>query len=75
MTWNNTNRLLSIAGFDGIKTGTTTGAGYCLVSSGWFEQDRLLVVVLGTTSNDSRFLDTRNLFRWAWRERGHQPPR
>jgi D-alanyl-D-alanine carboxypeptidase (penicillin-binding protein 5/6) len=73
VTWTNTNRLLAIEGFDGVKTGTTGSAGSCLVSSGWYEKDRFLVVVLGCTSNDSRYLDTRNLFRWAWRERGHQP--
>lgn len=70
--WKNTNRLLTIEGFDGVKTGTTGRAGACLVSSGWHGKDRLLVVVLGCTSNDSRYVDTRNLYRWAWRERGHQ---
>jgi D-alanyl-D-alanine carboxypeptidase (penicillin-binding protein 5/6) len=33
----------------------------------------LIVVVLGSTSADSRYLDARNLFRWAWLERGHKP--
>lgn len=73
VVWNNTNRLLGIEGYDGVKTGTTGAAGSCLVSSGRRESDHLLVVVLGSTSNDSRYLDTRNLFRWAWRERGHKP--
>lgn len=73
IAWKNTNRLLDIEGYDGVKTGTTTGAGSCLAASGWYGKDRLLVVVLGSTSNDSRYLDTRNLFRWAWCQRGHQP--
>jgi D-alanyl-D-alanine carboxypeptidase (penicillin-binding protein 5/6) len=73
VTWNNTNRLLDIEGYDGVKTGTTTAAGSCLVSSGRYESDHLLVVVLGATSNDSRYTDTRNLYLWAWRERGHKP--
>lgn len=73
VTWENTNRLLGIEGYDGVKTGTTGAAGSCLVSSGRHEADHLLVVVLGCSSNDSRYLDTRNLFRWAWRERGHKP--
>ena len=30
----NTNKLLDIEGYDGIKTGTTTAAGSCLVGSG-----------------------------------------
>ena len=69
VTWNNTNRLLDIEGYDGIKTGTTTAAGSCLVGSGRRGDDHLIVTVLGATSNDSRYTDTRNLFRWAWRER------
>ena len=32
--WKNTNRLLKIQGFDGVKTGTTSAAGACLVSRG-----------------------------------------
>jgi D-alanyl-D-alanine carboxypeptidase (penicillin-binding protein 5/6) len=69
VTWDNTNKLLDIEGDDGIKTGTTTAAGSCLVGSGRRGEDHLLVTVLGCTSNDSRYADTRNLFRWAWRER------
>jgi D-alanyl-D-alanine carboxypeptidase (penicillin-binding protein 5/6) len=71
--WENTNRLLTIEGYDGVKTGTTGTAGYCLVASGRNGPDWLIVVVLGCTSNDSRYADARNLFRWAWRERGHGP--
>jgi len=32
--WTNTNRLLRIEGYDGLKTGTTNAAGACLVASG-----------------------------------------
>jgi serine-type D-Ala-D-Ala carboxypeptidase (penicillin-binding protein 5/6) len=71
VTWDNTNRLLEIEGYEGVKTGTTSAAGSCLVASGRRGADHLIVVVLGSTSNDSRYLDSRNLFRWAWRERGH----
>jgi serine-type D-Ala-D-Ala carboxypeptidase (penicillin-binding protein 5/6) len=69
VTWDNTNKLLDIEGYDGIKTGTTMAAGSCLVASGRRGEDHLLVTVLGCTSNDSRYNDARNLFRWAWRER------
>ena len=34
VTWENTNHLLDIEGYDGVKTGTTTAAGACLVASG-----------------------------------------
>jgi D-alanyl-D-alanine carboxypeptidase (penicillin-binding protein 5/6) len=65
VTWINTNRMLGIDGFDGVKTGTTSGAGACLVASGWRGKDNILVVVLGSTQGDGRYVDTRNLFRWA----------
>ncbi|HXG09773.1 MAG TPA: D-alanyl-D-alanine carboxypeptidase family protein [Gemmataceae bacterium] len=73
ITWRNTNQLLDIEGYDGVKTGTTSAAGACLVSSGRRGNDHLLVVVLGATSPDARYVDTRNLFRWAWLQRGHKP--
>ena len=69
VVWESTNRLLGMEGYDGVKTGTTTAAGSCLVASGRREGDHLIVVVLGSTSNDSRYIDARNLFRWAWQQR------
>jgi D-alanyl-D-alanine carboxypeptidase (penicillin-binding protein 5/6) len=66
VVWRNTNQLLKTEGYDGIKTGTTGAAGNCLVSTSERNGRRLIVVVLGATSTDSRYTDTRNLFRWAW---------
>lgn len=67
--WKNTNRLLETEGYLGLKTGTTSGAGSCLVSLGERGDQRLIVVVLGSTGADAREADTRNLFRWGWRQR------
>ena len=67
--WKNTNRLLPIDGYVGIKTGTTTAAGACLVSAGQRGKDGLFVVVLGSRSSSARYTDTRNLYRWAWQQR------
>lgn len=73
VVWTNTNRLLEIEGYDGVKTGTTSGAGTCLVASGRRGGDHLIVVVLGGSSSpDSRYPDARNLFRWAWQMRGRK---
>jgi len=72
VVWKNTNRLLPIDGYRGIKTGTTSAAGACLVSSGCRGDDHLLVVVLGSTSSDARYVDTRNLFRWSWLQRAQR---
>ncbi|OWK44548.1 D-alanyl-D-alanine carboxypeptidase family protein [Fimbriiglobus ruber] len=70
VTWTNTNKLLDIEGYEGVKTGTTTPAGNCLVASAKRGDDRLILVVLGSTSVDGRYTDARNLFRWAWLEHG-----
>jgi D-alanyl-D-alanine carboxypeptidase (penicillin-binding protein 5/6) len=75
VVWTNTNHLLDTEGYDGVKTGTTNAAGTCLVSSGRRAKDHLIVVVLGGSSSpDSRYADTRNLFRWAWLIRLGRPP-
>jgi D-alanyl-D-alanine carboxypeptidase (penicillin-binding protein 5/6) len=73
VVWTNTNKLLSTEGYHGVKTGTTSAAGNCLVASGRLGEDELIVVVLGGSSADGRYADARNLFRWAWLRRGHNP--
>ncbi|MDQ3622556.1 MAG: serine hydrolase [Verrucomicrobiota bacterium] len=72
VVWEDTNKLLAISGYDGIKTGTTTTAGNCLVASGHRGRDHLLVVILGSDSDRGRYVDTQNLFRWAWLKLGHR---
>jgi D-alanyl-D-alanine carboxypeptidase (penicillin-binding protein 5/6) len=66
--WKNTNQLLKTEGYDGIKTGTTGAAGSCIVSTAERGGRRLIVSVLGSTSTESRYADTRNLYRWAWKD-------
>ena len=72
IVWRNTNRLLPTEGYDGVKTGTTSAAGACLVSTGRRGKDRLFVVVLGAAASAARYTDSRNLYRWAWIQRGHK---
>lgn len=64
--WKNTNELLQLANYDGVKTGTTPSAGRCLVATGSHQGRSLLIITLGSTSDEARFTDSRNLFRWAW---------
>jgi D-alanyl-D-alanine carboxypeptidase (penicillin-binding protein 5/6) len=64
--WKNTNQLLGTEGYVGVKTGTTDAAGACLVACEEREGRTLVVVILGATSGDARYVDARNLFRWAW---------
>ena len=48
-TWHNTNRLLwSFEGATGVKTGTTSRAGYCLVAAANREGMSVIAVVLGS---------------------------
>jgi D-alanyl-D-alanine carboxypeptidase (penicillin-binding protein 5/6) len=71
VVWRNTNGLLPTEGYDGVKTGTTSAAGACLVSRGTRGDDSVVVVVLGSDSSDARYVDARNLYRWAWTTLGH----
>jgi D-alanyl-D-alanine carboxypeptidase (penicillin-binding protein 5/6) len=73
LVWTNTNRLLDIDGYDGVKTGTTRAAGECLVASGRRNGDHVIVVILGASSTEARYADARNLFRYAWLKRGQRP--
>jgi D-alanyl-D-alanine carboxypeptidase (penicillin-binding protein 5/6) len=66
LLWKNTNELLKIRGYTGVKTGTTSAAGACLVACCQRDGVERIVVVLGASSSDCRYTETRNLFRWAW---------
>ena len=55
---------------DGMKTGYTDGAGYCLVASAVREMPngkrRLLSVVLGTASREARAAESQKLLNWGF---------
>lgn len=64
----NRNRLLwRNNDVDGIKTGHTNEAGYCLVSSAKRNNMRLLAVVLGSPSESSRADDSERLLNYGFR--------
>jgi D-alanyl-D-alanine carboxypeptidase (penicillin-binding protein 5/6) len=52
---------------DGIKTGHTESAGYCLVSSAQRDDMRLIAVVLGTRSEKSRADISQSLLSYGFR--------
>ena len=52
--------------FDGVKTGYTESAGYCLVGSAVKDGMRLVAVVLGS-EDDKRFNDVSNLIVYGFR--------
>jgi D-alanyl-D-alanine carboxypeptidase (penicillin-binding protein 5/6) len=64
--WKNTNQLLGTQGYLGIKTGTTTAAGACLISMSERDGRTILLVTLGSATSATRYTDARNLFRWLW---------
>lgn len=64
----NRNRLLFLdPTVDGLKTGHTEEAGYCLVASSKRENTRLIAVVLGTKSDSARASETQKLFSYGFR--------
>lgn len=64
----NRNRLLwSDPTVDGLKTGHTEAAGYCLVASAEREGMRLISVVMGTKSESSRERETQRLLAYGFR--------
>ena len=52
---------------DGVKTGHTESAGYCLVSSGVRNDTRLIAVTLKSSSEKSRLIDNRRLLDYGFR--------
>jgi D-alanyl-D-alanine carboxypeptidase (penicillin-binding protein 5/6) len=52
---------------DGIKTGHTDNAGYCLMASAQRGDQRLVSVVLGDTSENQRAVDSQALLNWGFR--------
>mgnify|MGYP004566167689 FL=1 len=55
----NTNRLVKFYSYiDGLKTGYTGNAGYCLTATGMKNDMRLISVVMGEENTDNRTTDT-----------------
>ena len=52
---------------DGIKTGHTESAGYCLVSSGVRNDTRLIAVTIRSSSEKARLTDNRRLLDYGFR--------
>lgn len=68
ITQPNRNRLLWLDDrVDGIKTGHTEAAGYCLISSAKQDSMRLISIVTGTTKDDARIAASRKLLNYGFR--------
>ena len=67
ITQSNRNRLLWLdPTVDGVKTGHTEAAGYCLIASSRRGERRLLSVLLGATSEASRAQESQKLLNWGF---------
>lgn len=68
ITQSNRNSLLfRDRNVDGLKTGWTEAAGYCLVASAERDGMRLISVVMGTASTEARAIETQKLFTYGFR--------
>jgi D-alanyl-D-alanine carboxypeptidase (penicillin-binding protein 5/6) len=64
----NRNRLLwRDSAVDGIKTGHTEAAGYCLAASALKNDMRLISAVMGTSSDKARTVNTQALLNYGFR--------
>ena len=76
--WNNISQpnrnplLGAVEGADGMKTGHSSEAGYCLVGTAQRGPRRLIMVVAGLPSMQSRVDEARGMMRWGfdnWQEK------
>lgn len=71
----NRNKTLTLVpGADGIKTGHTEAAGYCLIASAERDGMRLVSVVLGAASDKDRTQASRTLLEYGFRFYESQRP-
>jgi D-alanyl-D-alanine carboxypeptidase (penicillin-binding protein 5/6) len=67
ITQSNRNRLLWTDPYvDGVKTGHTDAAGFCLVASAKRGDRRLVSVLLGAASDSARAAETQKLLNWGF---------
>jgi D-alanyl-D-alanine carboxypeptidase (penicillin-binding protein 5/6) len=67
ITQQNRNRLLWLdPNVDGVKTGFTEAAGYCLIASAKRGPRRLLSVVVGTNSDSARAQESQKLLNYGF---------
>jgi len=64
---NRNSLLFTDRNVDGMKTGFTDDAGYCLVASAVRDGMRLITVVMGTPSTDARAQETQKLLTYGFR--------
>ena len=69
-TYNSTNRLLDTyhyEGADGLKTGTTTAAGYCFCGTAMRDGKRMIAVTMASSTSNQRFTDASILLDYGFK--------
>ncbi|MDQ0110776.1 D-alanyl-D-alanine carboxypeptidase family protein [Paenibacillus harenae] len=56
-------------GNDGLKTGYTPEAGYCFTGTAKQDGRRLITVVMGSATSESRFEETQKLFKFGFHDK------
>ncbi len=71
----NTNKLVRFyQGCTGLKTGFTSGAGYCLSAAAEREGMELIAVVMGSTTSQGRFDACRGMLDYGFANYAHYTP-
>ena len=66
---NNTNKLVNTyEGITGLKTGTTSNAGFCIAATAQRDNMNLVAVVLGSETSKDRFDTASYLLDWGFSE-------
>ena len=69
----NTNKLIRFyTGIDGLKTGYTDNAGYCLTATMEKNNMRLLTIVMGENTKDNRTTDTISMLEYGFANYGSE---
>lgn len=67
ITQTNSNRLLWLdPNVDGLKTGHTKTAGYCLVTSAKRNERRLISILMNTSSDNARIMESQRLLNYGF---------
>ena len=70
LKYNSTNKLYTThpySGADGLKTGTSSTAGFCFCGTAVRDGKRMITVTMNSSGNDNRFSDTVKLLDYGFR--------
>ena len=66
LEWDNTNNMLDYSYVNGLKTGCTNEAGYCIALSAYAENTDIVVIIMNCSSTSTRTSDAKTLLSCAF---------